>query len=79
MNILYIIGFIVFILIELNLNNNNKLIITIYKNPIFKLIFLFSIYLYGNNDIIFTLLCATYYIYLSQKILEKEIINNVIY
>jgi len=77
MNILYIIGFIVFILIEINLNN--KLFITIFKNPIFKLIFLFGIYLYGNNDIIFTLLCATYYIYISQRILEKEIINNVIY
>ena len=77
MNILYIIGFIVFILIEINLNN--KLIITIFKNPIFKLIFLFGIYLYGNNNIIFTLLCATYYIYISQRILEKEIINNVIY
>jgi hypothetical protein len=50
-------------------------IIAIYKNPIFKLIFIFGIYIYGEKDIILTLLFAMYYIYLGQKIQETELNN----
>lgn len=67
--ILYIISILLIIFIELKLDN---MIIKIYKNPIFKLIFLFMIYLYGENNIIFTILSSTYYIYLDQKIKENE-------
>jgi hypothetical protein len=71
---LYIISFIVFYIIERNLNKK-KSIITVYKNPIFKLIFLFGIYLYGDNDYILSLLFAVFYIYIGQKIQEKELLN----
>jgi len=70
--LLYIICIVIFVLTDTILNKNNQIIV-IYKNPIFKLIFLFLIYLYGNNDIILTLLSAIYYVYLGQKIQEKEL------
>jgi len=69
--LLYMICIIIFVLTDTILNNNQ--IIIIYKNPVFKLIFLFLIYLYGNNDIILTALFAIYYVYLGQKIQEKEL------
>lgn len=97
--ILYIISFVIFILIIVNLNeiiikkiciydknkNNdyyinstsflfNKIIITIYKNPIFKLIFLFGLYLYGYQDIILTSLLAFYYVYIGQIIQNIELL-----
>lgn len=71
--LLYIIGGFILLLIEINFNQYNKLINNVYKNPIFKLIFLFGIYLYGDNDVVFTLLCAIYYVYLGQNIQEKEL------
>ena len=72
--LLYVICIYVFILIELILKKNNKIIV-IYKNPIFKLIFLFGIYLYGEKDIVLTLLISLYYIYLGQITQEKELKN----
>ncbi len=73
MNILlYIITFLVFYLIDSNLN---KSLITIYKSPIFKLIFLFAIYLYGEKDYILSLLTAVFYVYIGQKIQEIELLN----
>lgn len=72
--LLYIISIFIFVLMEPVLNKNDK-IIAIYKNPIFKLIFLFGIYLYGEMDIVLTLLFAMYYIYLGQKIQENELKN----
>ena len=71
--LLYIACISIFILIKIVLNNNHKIII-IYKNPIFKLVFLFSIYLYGEKDIVLTLLISLYYIYLGQIIQEKELL-----
>lgn len=71
-SILYVISMLIIIYIELK---SDTIIIKIYKNPIFKLIFLFIIYLYGKNDIIFTILSSTYYIYLDQKIKENELLN----
>jgi hypothetical protein len=70
--LLYIICIVIFVLTDTILNKNNQIIV-IYKNPIFKLIFLFLIYLYGNNDIVLTSLFAIYYVYLGQKIQEKEL------
>jgi hypothetical protein len=74
--LLYIIGSFILLLIEINFNQDYKLINTIYKNPIFKLVFLFGIYLYGNNDVVFTLLCAIYYVYLGQNIQQKELLSR---
>ena len=71
--ILHITSIFIFILIELILSQN-KQIIAIYKNPVFKLIFLFGIYLYGEKDIVLTLLISMYYIYLGQKIQETELL-----
>ncbi len=71
--LLYIIGSFILLLIEINFDQHYKLINTVYKNPIFKLIFLFGIYLYGNNDVVFTLLSAMYYVYLGQNIQQKEL------
>ena len=71
--LLYVACISIFILIKIVLNNNDKIII-IYKNPIFKLIFLFGIYLYGEKDIVLTLLISLYYIYLGQIIQEKELL-----
>jgi hypothetical protein len=72
-NLLYITNIIIFILLDSFFDINDK-IIRIYKNPIFKLIFLFGIYLYGEIDIVLTLLFAMYYVYLGQKIQEKELL-----
>jgi hypothetical protein len=71
---LYIISFIIFYFIELNINKNKSLI-TIYKSPIFKLIFLFAIYLYGENNYILSLLTAVFYVYIGQKIQQIELLN----
>ena len=74
--LLYIIGSFILFLIEISFNEYYKLINIVYKNPIFKLIFLFGIYLYGDNDVVFTLLCAMYYIYLGQNIQQKELLSR---
>lgn len=58
-------------------NNLNHRVINIYKNPIFKLIFLFGIYYYGDLNIYITILYAIFYIYLGQKILEKELLYKI--
>jgi hypothetical protein len=57
--------------------NINKEIISLYKNPIFKIIFLFGLYTFGNNNIYLTLFLAFYYIYLGQKIQEKELLFKI--
>jgi hypothetical protein len=74
--LLHITSIFIFILFESFLIKN-ELIINIYKNPIFKLIFLFEIYIYGEKDIILTLLFSLYYVYLGQKIEEKELLLTV--
>jgi hypothetical protein len=73
---------IIFILLNLAffnylINNLNDKIINIYKNPIFKLIFLFGLYYYGDINIYITILYAIFYIYLGQKILEKELLYKI--
>jgi hypothetical protein len=73
--IIYFISLIIFSYI---LNNLNFTIINIYNYPIFKLVFLFSIYIYGTYDPILTLLLAIYYVYLGQKIKEKESLYNIV-
>ena len=59
------------------INNLNYQIINIYKNPVFKLIFLFGIYYYGDLNIYITILYAIFYIYLGQKIQEKELLYKI--
>jgi hypothetical protein len=73
---------IIFILLNLAffnylINNLNDKIINIYKNPIFKLIFLFGLYYYGDINIYITILYSIFYIYLGQKILEKELLYKI--
>ena len=72
-SLLHITSIFIFILIESVLSQNSK-IIGIYKNPVFKLIFLFGIFLYGEKDIVLTLLISMYYVYLGQKIQENELL-----
>lgn len=72
-SLLHITSIFTFVLIE-SLLIQNKKFIEIYKNPIFKLIFLFMIFLYGEKDIVLTLLISIYYIYLGQKIQETELL-----
>lgn len=75
MNVLiYTSSLIIFILLIKNLK---PIFIKIYKNSIFKLIFLFGLYLFGNNDITMTLLLSIYYIYLGQIIQEIELLKNI--
>ena len=74
--LLHITSIFIFILIESVLINSD-LIIHIYTNPIFKLIFLFGIYIYGEKDIVLSLLISMYYIYLGQKIQEKELLLKI--
>ena len=75
MNVLiYISSLTIFILLIKNLK---PMFIKIYKNSIFKLIFLFGLYLFGNNDITMTLLLSIYYIYLGQIIQEIELLKNI--
>jgi len=58
-------------------NNLNNKIIDIYKSPIFKIIFLFGIYYYGDINIYITILYAIFYIYMGQKIQEKELLYKI--
>lgn len=60
----------------INQNLDNK-IINIYKNPIFKLIFLFGLYYYSEYDKYLTFLLGIYYIYLNQRIKEIELMDNI--
>lgn len=71
--LLHVTSIFIFVLIESVLRQNNE-IIAIYKNPVFKLIFLFGIYLYGEKDVILALLISMYYVYLGQKIQETELL-----
>jgi hypothetical protein len=73
--IIYFISLIIFSSILYNLNIT---IINIYNYPIFKLIFLFGLYTYGNYDHILSLLIAIYYVYLGQVIKEKELLYNIV-
>ncbi len=77
-SLLHITSIFIFVLLESFLSKNNN-IIAIYKNPVFKLIFIFGIYLYGEKDIILTLLISMYYIYLGQKIQENELLLTIKY
>jgi len=58
-------------------NNLNNRIIAIYKNPIFKIIFLLVLYYYGYYNIYLTIIIALYYIYLGQIIQEKELLYRI--
>jgi len=71
--LLHVTSIFIFVLIESVLSKNNE-IIAIYKNPVFKLIFLFGIYLYGEKDVVLALLISMYYVYLGQKIQETELL-----
>ena len=72
--ILYIFIIIIYTLL---LSYVNLTISNIYKNPIFKFMFLFLLYFYGKYDIGLTLLLAILYINLDQEIKKKELLYNI--
>jgi hypothetical protein len=72
--LIYIISFAIYIYYKDNLP---QIVKTIYKNPIFKIVFLLSLYYYGNTNIPITLLLAIYYVSLGQVIQEKELLHNI--
>jgi hypothetical protein len=59
------------------INNLNSKIILIYKNPIFKVIFLLLLYYYGSLNKYLTILLAIYYIYIGQLIQKIELLYNI--
>jgi hypothetical protein len=71
---IYIVSFAIYIYFKDNLPQVVK---SIYKNPIFKIVFLLSLYYYGNRNIPITLLLAIYYVSLGQIIQEKELLHNI--
>uniref|UniRef100_A0A6C0DBT4 Uncharacterized protein n=1 Tax=viral metagenome TaxID=1070528 RepID=A0A6C0DBT4_9ZZZZ len=72
--LIYIISFAIYIYYKDNLP---QIVKSIYKNPIFKIVFLLSLYYYGNTNIPITLLLAIYYVSLGQVIQEKELLHNI--
>jgi hypothetical protein len=62
-----------------NINSKNipKFIIDIYKNVLFKILFLLCLYLFGNYNILLTLFIAINYICLGQLIQNRELLNNI--
>jgi hypothetical protein len=66
-----------FLLFNYLKNNINTSVISIYKNPIFKIIFLLGLYYYGTVNIYLTLIFALYYIYFGQIIQEKELLYKI--
>ena len=69
-----IISFMVFLYIKNNLNSKT---IFIYKHPIFKVIFLLLLFVYGDMNQYLTVLCAFYYIYIGQLIQDKELLYKI--
>jgi hypothetical protein len=69
----------IFIIIIYNLliSNNNLNIERIYKNPVFKFIFLYLIYIFGKRDESIALLLAILYIYTDQFIKKRELLYNI--
>jgi hypothetical protein len=59
------------------ISNIPNFIITIYKNPIFKLSCLLFILFYGNYDQKLTFYFAINYIYVGQLIYEQELLKNL--
>jgi hypothetical protein len=54
-----------------------NIIIDIYKNPIFKIIFLFTLLVYGKKNIPITIFFAINWVGLSHQIQEQELLNNI--
>jgi hypothetical protein len=66
-----------FLLFNYLKDNLTKQIISYYKSPIFKIIFLLGLYYYGTVNIYLTLIFALYYIYIGQLIQEKELLYKI--
>ena len=75
-NQLYIILICVFIYTYMNVSFDvPENIILIYKNPIFKIIFLLGLYFFGYKNILFTFFLAVNYIGIGLKIQNQELIK----
>ena len=73
----YIILLCVIIYIYLFLSNEvPKKVINIYKNPVFKVIFLMTLYFFGYYNIYLTLFLAINYVVLDLKIKNQELLEN---
>jgi hypothetical protein len=66
-----------FLLFNYLKDNLTTQIISYYKSPIFKIIFLLGLYYYGTVNIYLTLIFALYYIYIGQLIQEKELLYKI--
>jgi hypothetical protein len=78
----YILFFILIIIGIYFYNNINascipNFIIYIYKNPLFKIIFLLALYLFGRYNIPLALFIAVNYIGLDHLIQQKELMQNI--
>jgi hypothetical protein len=72
--VLILLTFLLFNYLKDNLSNQ---IISYYKNPVFKIVFLLGLYYYGTVNIYLTLIFALYYIYIGQLIQEKELLYKI--
>jgi hypothetical protein len=66
-----------FLLFNYLKDNLSTQIISYYKNPLFKIVFLLGLYYYGTVNIYLTLIFALYYIYIGQLIQEKELLYKI--
>jgi hypothetical protein len=78
-NIIFLLLIIISIYFYSKINSSNipDSFIIIYKNPLFKIIFLLLLYFYGNYNIPLTLFLAINYIGLGQIIQHQELMENI--
>jgi hypothetical protein len=67
----------IIIIYTLLIEKMNLTIINIYKNPIFKFIFLYFLCIYGYQDTGLILLLALLYIHMDQEIKRIELLYNI--
>jgi hypothetical protein len=80
LNIILILNFLIVYLLYNYLIIKQKIppiVVKIYKDPIFKIIFLFTLYAYGNLNIPLSIFLGLNYIGLGQIIQEKELMFNL--
>jgi hypothetical protein len=67
----------IIIIYTLLIEKMNSVIINIYKNQIFKFIFLYFLCIYGYQDPSLVLLLALLYIHMDQEIKRIELLYNI--
>jgi hypothetical protein len=69
--------FSVYVYTLINEKINDK-VVNIYKNPIFKVVFLLTLYAYGHYDPIISLVLATFYVMLDFNIKKQDLLFKII-